>query len=261
MYKINHHIRKLAINQEKIISKLQRLDKCVREMLGSHVTVNEGVSALSKDIDLLRKQKNENVIAIKELEKLIDQANAELKKGIASNVVLDLSDEVENSNSNEKKLRQEHVDVNCKKKKMKLPCSFCDEHFEKHSDLEVHLGIAHSKQKDIQCDTCGKRFLLHCRLEKHKTMHTSSSTIKHCHYYLAKKTCSFNELGCKFLHEISQETEIRGESERNLNANNSKQKNGEKITEAEGKQIYRDNSDKNSQCDACIVKQWNLQWQ
>ena len=76
-----------------------------------------------------------------------------------------------------------------KKKKMKLPCSFCDEHFEKHSDLEVHLGIAHSKQKDIQCDTCGKRFLLHWRLEKHKTMHTSSSTIKHCRYYLANKFC------------------------------------------------------------------------
>ena len=64
MDKINHHIRKLAIDQEKFISKLQRLDKCVREMLGSHVTVNEGVSALSKDIDLIRKQKNENVIAI-----------------------------------------------------------------------------------------------------------------------------------------------------------------------------------------------------
>ena len=119
MDKINHHIRKLAINQEKIISKLQRLDKCVRVMLGSHVTVNEGVSALSKDIDLLRKQKNENVIAIKELEKLIDQVNADLKKGIASNVVLDFSGEVENSNSNENQLRREHVDVNCIKKKMK----------------------------------------------------------------------------------------------------------------------------------------------
>ena len=105
MDKINHHIKKLAIDQEKIISKLQRLDKCVRVMLGSHVTVNEGVSALSKDIDLLRKQKNKNVIAIKELEKLIDQVNAKLKKGIASNVVLDFSGEVENSNSNEKKIK------------------------------------------------------------------------------------------------------------------------------------------------------------
>ena len=138
---------------------------------------------------------------------------------------------------------------------MKLACSFCDEHFEKHSDIEVHLDIAHSKQKDIQCDTCGKRIFLHWRLEKHKTMHTSSSTIKHCRYYLAKKTCPFNELGCKFLHETSQETEIRGESERILNANNSKQKNGEKITEAEEKQIYCDNCDKNLQCDSCIVNQ------
>ena len=45
------------------------------------------------------------------------------------------------------------------------------------------------------------------------------------------------------------------------NANNSKQKNGEKITEAEEKQIYCDNCDKNLQCDSCIVKQWNLEWQ
>ena len=78
MDKINQQVRKLSLNQEKIIVRLQNLDKCVRKLLSSHLTVNENVSEFSKDIEQIEKQRSENLNVIMELERKIEKVNTEM---------------------------------------------------------------------------------------------------------------------------------------------------------------------------------------
>ena len=80
MDKINQNFGKLAKNQEKIMAKLQKLDKCVRVLMKSHLTVNESMIDVSNDIESLNKQRNENLIAIKELDQKIREVNDEIMK-------------------------------------------------------------------------------------------------------------------------------------------------------------------------------------
>ena len=80
MNKIKHHVKKLAINQEKIISKLQKLDKVIKVLLNSHVIVNESIVKVAEDVELLEKRKNENALAIKSIDRQIVEVIAEIEK-------------------------------------------------------------------------------------------------------------------------------------------------------------------------------------
>ena len=124
-------------------------------------------------------------------------------------------------------------------------CTICDENFEKNCYLEKHLESEHNQEKDFKCDACGKKFILQWRLEKHQLIHTST-VLKHCRYFLANKTCPFDEIGCKFLHKAKEETNAVKKIDISSNANQS--------------QLESYDTCDNSQCDACIVKQWNSQW-
>ena len=68
MEKVNQHIKKLAHNQGIMLSKLQKLDKIVKVLLNSYLSVNENMTKISTDIELLKQLKDDNIIAINELD-------------------------------------------------------------------------------------------------------------------------------------------------------------------------------------------------
>ena len=45
--------------------------------------------------------------------------------------------------------------------------------------------------------------MLKWRLKKHTDGHNNKSQ-KYCHYYNNDKSCPYEEIGCKFLHQISE---------------------------------------------------------
>ena len=238
--KINHHIKKLAINQEKIINKIRNLDKCVRVILNSHLTVNETMSEVSKDIEVLKSQKNDNVKAIKMIDKKIEEINCEIMSRKVDNIVEERTISHENINSK--------VEVD-----FTLSCSICEDVFDKYCELENHLNVVHGQQKDNMCSICGKGFVLKWRLNKHLKIHTSNS-IKPCRYFVSKSTCPFEEIGCKFLHKMPDVTEAskdNNEDDNQVDAlENSTSKN----------QIHCKNCDDNIQCSECVVREWNAKY-
>ena len=62
----------------------------------------------------------------------------------------------------------------------------------------------HQKKKEFKCNICGKEFYIKWRLQKHISGHDVENTRK-CHFYNNGKECPFALIGCKFLHEVSEE--------------------------------------------------------
>ena len=77
------------------------------------------------------------------------------------------------------------------------------ESFNRFVDLEQHIKTCHEKHTVFQCDTCEKGFALKWRLKKHMRLHEESN-IKTCHYFNNDKNCPYEEIGCKFLHNVAK---------------------------------------------------------
>ena len=83
----------------------------------------------------------------------------------------------------------------CKLKK----CDICHKTFLENCDLERHMQT-HHKVETFDCEKCDKTFVLKWRLRKHQSLH---KTNKFCNYFNNEKVRPFEEIGCKFLHELS----------------------------------------------------------
>lgn len=68
-------------------------------------------------------------------------------------------------------------------------------------ELEAHME-EHAKQKEHECDECGKLFYLKWRLKKHMEMHERKH-VRKCHYFNNGLICPFDDIGCMFLHKES----------------------------------------------------------
>ena len=84
----------------------------------------------------------------------------------------------------------------------RIKCKFCDDRFDKNSELEVHIKTHHNIGDTFECEQCGKNFVLKWRLQKHQGIHKEGK-IKKCHYFNNQKNCPFEELGCMFEHSFS----------------------------------------------------------
>ena len=73
----------------------------------------------------------------------------------------------------------------------------------------------HTEEQLNPCDVCGKYFYMKWRLNKHKQLHDNKPKTK-CHYFNNGKVCPFDEVGCKFLHEISDECRQNAKCTRKL---------------------------------------------
>ena len=83
-----------------------------------------------------------------------------------------------------------------------VDCKQCDKKFKEVWMLESHMK-SHENVETFQCDVCNKDFYLKWRLTKHMKIHSDTST-KKCHYFNNAKPCPYEEVGCMFLHELSE---------------------------------------------------------
>ena len=137
----------------------------------------------SDDILVMKKTKEENAVAIKVLETQIEKVNEEIELTKKKIIVKD---------TKESKLRLE------------IKCNLCDKGFERFNDLENHIKAIHDNPEKFKCGQCSKDFVLKWRLKKHLKIHTQEF-VQYCHYYNNDKFCPFEELGCKFLHEVAKD--------------------------------------------------------
>ena len=89
--------------------------------------------------------------------------------------------------------------------------------------MENHMATVHETLKKHKFFDCGKDFLLEWRLTKHVKVHTEP--IKICKYFINNTECPFKELGCKFLHENSNNGRESGEDKDNEDDENVKEDN------------------------------------
>ena len=82
-----------------------------------------------------------------------------------------------------------------------IKCTYCEEVFSQHFELEKHLEK--HKKKEFTCEVCKKDFHLEWRLNKHIASH-EFDTWKYCHYFNNKKSCPYEDIGCMFKHEKSE---------------------------------------------------------
>ena len=90
---------------------------------------------------------------------------------------------------------------NAEHKRVLIDCSECGETFEKHWMLELHLK-SHVNVASYDCEVCRKKFQVKWKLRKHMDIHNIQT--KKCQYFNNEKRCPYEEIGCKFLHEISE---------------------------------------------------------
>ena len=82
-------------------------------------------------------------------------------------------------------------------------CNECGESFKEHWKFEQHLK-EHGMKKEFECGECKKTFYTRWRREKHLEIHGTQME-KFCHYFNNGKVCPYEEFGCKFKYEESDE--------------------------------------------------------
>ena len=79
----------------------------------------------------------------------------------------------------------------------------------------------------------------------------NATAVKQCRYFSANQACPFEELGCKFLHRLSEEINANKDEKENLD---------DKVPAIQERHFKCEECNDNSQCESCIVRQWNSQY-
>ena len=170
-------------------------------MAGKKKTLNNLYTEVQNLKDIHEKE-------INELQKVIKQQDKRIKdiERVIGNEIQKIVDihEIEKTTNLDGVGSSRPVIRNPKKTDTKLlKCKVCDNIFTTFSDLEFHIKQKHNKYKKEECDQCGKTFVTKWRLRKHVRIHLNKFT-KICQYFKTGKYCPFEELGCKFLHNVSE---------------------------------------------------------
>ena len=142
-----------------------------------------------KEMDNLRLRNLQLEEALEEIKKLLDD---DINK---SNTVDKSKMQLTISNSQIRMKRENVLPI--------LKCEMCDKKFPQLCNLEYHMKREHETQEELECDKCRKKFVTEWRLTRHRLMHFDNN-IKKCYYFNNSKLCPFEELGCKFLHILSE---------------------------------------------------------
>jgi len=99
---------------------------------------------------------------------------------------------------------------------IKQYCKECKHSFTRTCDLEKHMVSEHASKKQHKCPECDKTFLLKWRMMKHMKIHNEPT--KTCKYFNDAIECPFEELGCKFVHDIDNQRNMEGGDQKNSDA-------------------------------------------
>ena len=162
-------------------------------MAGKKITLNK----LYEEFKSLKDRHEKDITR---LEKLIEEQGTKIK-------VLEKLSAVDKPNDIHKKSRKTVPCDNFNMKNMKkfdskqLKCNNCENRFTTFSELELHIKEKHDNFQGENCEQCGKMFVTAWRLRKHMRIHSQLFT-KTCKYFEANIVCPFEELGCKFKHDV-----------------------------------------------------------
>ena len=132
---------------------------------------------------------------LKKIAHHLEKFAAELLKNIS------IDKKSENKRKTKSKSNDEDVDpkITAASNDPLVKCEFCDNRFNKMSDLENHIKTKHKLHQTYDCEKCQKKFLTKWRLNKNGRMH-AGIRLKQCKYVKNKEPCPFQDLGCKFEH-------------------------------------------------------------
>ena len=200
---IKKHIDELRYNQNHILTAIKYLDEKVKEAIDkAHDKESEDIKKIiesqsmmdkiivknSDDILTMKRAKEDNAHAIKDLDTKIDMINNEIE-----------SRKIKLADKAIKKVGPKSH----KGSDALIKCELCDKGFGRFVDLETHVKATHENREEFPCDQCDKSFVVEWRLKKHLTMH-AKHFIQNCHYFNNGKMCPFEEMGCKFMHVFSR---------------------------------------------------------
>ena len=86
-------------------------------------------------------------------------------------------------------------------------CKLCNLTFVQNCDLDRHIKEMHEADDEFKCDQCDKTFYLEWRYTNHKKIHYG--TVKPCHFFNNGKHCLYEDIGCMFLHEESDQCKFK----------------------------------------------------
>ena len=166
----------------------------------SNEDLTEEVHRLENSNEFLQGKIKELERTVKEVVKQLGYYQEEIKtvKGIAKPDKEEFKCAQCEQTCSTKKALKDHRKENHTKS---ILCQLCDESFLENWKLETHLKT-HAEAKKFKCDTCSKEFSLEWRMRKHMESHENKNG-KRCHYFNNFKTCPYEEIGCKYLHEVS----------------------------------------------------------
>ena len=182
-------VRELNLEVELLSERIRKLEE-------KDVTINLDEDTKNKigELERLLKANDEN---IKKNDILLVQAQSKLGESIKaksdSYKCKECGKEVENKNILVKHIKKGHPKM--------LHCANCDETFQESWRLELHMK-SHGNLSPFKCDLCERKFYSHWRMKKHKASHNELK--KCCHYFNNAKICPYEEVGCKFKHEDSE---------------------------------------------------------
>ena len=215
-------IKYLKEQVEDIVKKdkvMNEKDVDVDRILESQAMIDELLVKNCDDILRIKKMKEENADNIKVLDKKIDKIDKKINKE---------KDKIE---MNMDRVRNVSKSSNFGKL---LNCNLCENTFCRFVDLETHIRTCHENHEMFTCEQCDKGFVLKWRLKKHMRIH-SDRRIKHCHYFNNGKACPFYEIGCKFLHALSNTCKSGEDCDRRLCPYRHDKSNAENINDDEMK--------------------------
>ena len=108
----------------------------------------------------------------------------------------------------------------------------CIKRFKHFTDLELHIKKEHSNNEEHKCNQCEKSFVTRWRLRKHTRIHSEQYT-KSCKYFIRSRSCPFEELGCKFSHDMSRKDAVDLNDDTTEDMNNDENGSNDSMDESE----------------------------